>query len=78
MTGTACFLVSVFFIVLLLFGVCMMMEAAHAFRPGRVDIFDVRTRCYMPISQCKNVVRAYDCFGPMGDDDASDLEIANS
>lgn len=54
------------------------MEADHAFRPGRVDIFDVRTRCYMPILQGKNLIGANDGFRPMRYDNASDLEIADS
>ena len=55
-----------------------MMKTDHAFRLGRVDIFDVRTRVYLPILQGKNAIGAHDCFWSMSDNNSSDFEIPNS
>ena len=54
-----------------------MMKADHASRPGRVDIFDVRTRCDVPILQGKNPIGADDGVGTMRYDDACYLKVTN-
>ena len=60
------------------FSCVCMMEAAHAFRPGRVDIFDVRTRSDIPVLQGKDLIGANYRFRPVRYNDSSDLEVANS
>src|ERR1043166_4410111 len=76
-TGTACFLFSSFFIFCFLFWL-LHDGNGSCFRPGRVDIFDARTRCDIPVLQGKNLIGAHDRLRTMRYDNAGDPKVANS